>query len=73
MALAIVEHVRQALSAGQPLRQSDITALLAVTDQLWQASVQRSTYHGDGQHRRDYMRDYMRRYRAGKRVQQPSA
>jgi hypothetical protein len=68
MALEIVAQVRQALSSGQPLRQSDILALLAVTDQLWQASVQRSMASADGQHRRDYMREYMRRYRAGKRA-----
>ena len=66
MALAIVDNVRAALQAGQPLRQSDVLALCAVTDQLWHAQVSRP--HTGSQHRRDYMRDYMRRYRAEKRT-----
>ena len=66
MGLAIVETVRSALHTGQPLRQSDILALCAVTDQLWHAQVSRPST--GSQHRRDYMRDYMRRYRAEKRT-----
>ena len=65
MALAIVETVRSALHTGQPLRQSDILALCAVTDQLWHAQVSRPP---GSQHRRDYMRNYMRLYRAEKRT-----
>ena len=66
MALAIVETVRCALHTGQPLRQSDILALCAVTDQLWHAQVSRP--HTGSQHIRDYMRNYMRLYRAEKRT-----
>lgn len=73
MALAIVEHVRQCLEHGQPLRQSELAALLSVTEQLWQASVQRSNSTSDGQQRRDYMRAYMRRYRAAKRTHETAA
>ena len=62
MGLEIVAQVRSALATGQPLRQSDVLALCAVTDQLWHAQVSRPAT--GSQHRRDYMRDYMRRYRA---------
>ena len=67
MALAIVDSVRAALQAGQPLHQSDVLALCAVTEQLW-AQTMHKAGSATIQHRRDYMRDYMRRYRADKRA-----
>ena len=75
MALAIVDNVRVALQAGQPLHQSDVLALCAVTEQLW-AQTMHKAGSATLQHRRDYMRDYMRRYRAQRRthaLEQPAA
>ncbi len=67
MTLQVIETVRQALSNGQALRQSDLLALLATTEQLWQQTVSRQQ-GSTSQHRREYMRLYMQRYRAEKRA-----
>jgi hypothetical protein len=69
MALAIVATVRNALSNGQQLRQSDLLALLAITDQLWAQTQAKGNQTMAQQGRREYMRLYMRRYRAQRRVQ----
>jgi hypothetical protein len=66
MPLEIIRTVRDAVTAGEPLRQSDVLALCATTDQLWHQIVGQSEPRTP-EHRRTYMREYMRRYRAVKR------
>lgn len=67
MTLAVIESVRQAIQTGQALRQSEILALCATADQLWQQAVTSQTYK-TSEHRREYMRLYMRNYRAKARL-----
>ncbi len=67
--LEIVTTVRRAIENKEPLKQSDILALVATTEQLWRQTVDRLTVRATGQHRREYMSAYMRRYRRAKRDQ----
>lgn len=73
MALAVIEQVRQALVTGATLRQSEVLALCATAEHLWQQVQQAPALYGQSvfkstEHRREYMRLYMRRYRAKARL-----
>lgn len=67
MALEVVTALRHALATNAPIRQSDLVALLATTEQLW-LQAQRGGLRLTPSTRRDYMRSYMRSYRARKRA-----
>jgi hypothetical protein len=59
MTLEIIKTVRQAIEHGEPLKQSDILALVATTEQLWQQTVDTLTHRATGETRRKlYVRIY---------------
>ena len=64
MSLAIIEHVRQAVTSGHALKQSDVLALCATAEQLWNQTVSKHKPSA----RTQYMREYMRRWRADRRA-----
>lgn len=65
MTLPIVDKVRDCLKGRGELRESDLVALISLTDQLWAQTQRRFQTSQD---RREYMRLYMRRYRAQRRL-----
>lgn len=68
MGLEIINTVRNAVAANEPLRQSDVLALAATCEQLWH-QIRTQGQPKTGEHRASYMRHYMRRYREKKRLQ----
>jgi len=57
---ALANGVRDKLAQGQPLRASEVLALVQWVEGL----VSRHGPNAIGSQRREYMREYMRRYRA---------
>lgn len=65
MPLQIVTDIRDALDRGDPIKESELRALIASHEQLWQQLQGQPSRVN----RASYMRQYMRTYRARKRLE----
>jgi hypothetical protein len=73
MILEIIKTVREAIENNQPIKRSDVLALVAVAEQVWSQLVGKQMAHATGEARRKYMCVYMRRYRERKRQEAQAA